>query len=257
MGLCLTGWGKRESLSSGFAMDNVRVFDRVLPEADFAAVTAFSENVALEVAQYGTSIWARNPQANPSQSEDQFVWTPAPLDALARFLPAGVSVADVTSLPNLKVCPTRTSVDAVFTAIARLAESRELEHLVGSFGRDWIAVTCRVFSYSKLAKANWHTDQGPYAGAFVYYTHPEWHREWGGQLLYNEGQAFQDTGRFLAPTPNRLVVIKSGTHHTVANVSEAAQDHRRLTVAGFFVRPDGVPKMLEELTERRSLRASS
>jgi Rps23 Pro-64 3,4-dihydroxylase Tpa1-like proline 4-hydroxylase len=50
------------------------------------------------------------------------------------------------------------------------------------------------------------------------------------------------------------VVIKAGTPHTVANVSEAAGTRSRLSLAGFFVRPDGVHRLIQEVMNARRLR---
>jgi Rps23 Pro-64 3,4-dihydroxylase Tpa1-like proline 4-hydroxylase len=44
-------------------------------------------------------------------------------------------------------------------------------------------------------------------------------------------------GRFIAPKPNRLVVIAGGTCHRISPVTTSAGDHVRCTVAGFFHRP--------------------
>jgi hypothetical protein len=41
-------------------------------------------------------------------------------------------------------------------------------------------------------------------------------------------------GRYVAPKPNRLVVIAGGNPHMISRVSPAAGDHVRCTIAGFF-----------------------
>ena len=43
-------------------------------------------------------------------------------------------------------------------------------------------------------------------------------------------------GQFIAPKPNRLVLL-SGAPHMVAKVSAAAGQNIRASVAGFFLRP--------------------
>ena len=86
------------------------------------------------------------------------------------------------------------------------------------------------------------------AGSYTFYAHPEWNVEWGGELMLLDddaidpaagiyfhrlrgasGNAWQPhldnddanellmrhgVGRLVLPKPNRLVVIKGGTHYT-------------------------------------------
>jgi hypothetical protein len=47
----------------------------------------------------------------------------------------------------------------------------------------------------------------------------------------------QGMGRYIAPKPNRLVVIAGGTPHRINPVNDSAGDHVRSTIAGFFHRP--------------------
>lgn len=44
-------------------------------------------------------------------------------------------------------------------------------------------------------------------------------------------------GRYIAPKPNRLVVIAGGNPHMINPVNASAGDHVRCTIAGFFHRP--------------------
>jgi Rps23 Pro-64 3,4-dihydroxylase Tpa1-like proline 4-hydroxylase len=44
-------------------------------------------------------------------------------------------------------------------------------------------------------------------------------------------------GTYIAPQPNRLVVIAGGNPHMIHKVSAAAGDHVRCTIAGFFMVP--------------------
>ena len=52
-------------------------------------------------------------------------------------------------------------------------------------------------------------------------------------------------GRLVLPKPNRLVVIKGGTPHCGAKVREAAGNHVRASVSGFFKRTDVTTKFVE------------
>ena len=53
---------------------------------------------------------------------------------------------------------------------------------------------------------------------------------------YSERLLEVGCGQFIAPKPNRLVLL-AGAPHMVAKVSAAAGHHVRASVAGFFLRP--------------------
>ena len=116
---------------------------------------------------------------------------------------------------------------------------------------------------------SWHCDAGPYTGAFIYYAHPTWNAQWGGELLVADGcgdyaQADREdgrrhrldnareneillregTGRYVMPKPNRLVYLQGGTPHRIMPVLPAAGQNPRVSVAGFFVKPEGVEALL-------------
>lgn len=124
-----------------------------------------------------------------------------------------------------------------------------------------IAFSCSL--YPPGCGLGWHADKG-HSAAFIYYVHPEWHDDWGGELLLErpcDGGAVdgsqgarhrefygaisqanavgQGDGRFLAPLPNRLVVFRSGVRHMVKKVDPAAGGAFRAAISGFFtVKPE-------------------
>ena len=62
-----------------------------------------------------------------------------------------------------------------------------------------------------------------------------------GPTLRNsrENQVLGDVGmgRYIAPKPNRLVVVAGGNHHKVSRIDAAAGGNARWSVSGFFFRP--------------------
>ena len=148
------------------------------------------------------------------------------------------------------VYPSGTAIDRVMEAV--LAEAAASADLVGE---DWAHLTARLYAYPAGAGLSWHVDDSTlYDGAFVYYAHPHWNAHWGGELLVAEdtpadmpimGHRFDDEefsaaltesgrGRFIAPKPNRLVLL-GGAPHMVQPVRAAAGSHVRATVSGFFL----------------------
>ena len=148
------------------------------------------------------------------------------------------------------VYPSGTAIDRVMEAV--LAEAAASADLVGE---DWAHLTARLYAYPAGAGLSWHVDDSAlYDGAFVYYAHPHWNAHWGGELLVAEdtpanmpimGHRFDDEefsaaltesgrGRFIAPKPNRLVLL-GGAPHMVQPVRSAAGSHVRATVSGFFL----------------------
>jgi Rps23 Pro-64 3,4-dihydroxylase Tpa1-like proline 4-hydroxylase len=134
----------------------------------------------------------------------------------------------------------------------------------GLIGDDWDRISARPYVYPQGTGLSWHVDDHQlYAGAFIYYAHPHWNAHWGGELLIAERDVAPDAdpeempimghrfetesyserllemgcGNFIAPKPNRLVLLK-GAPHMVSRISPAAGASVRATVAGFFLRPD-------------------
>ena len=229
-------------------MTNVRWFDDVLPDEAFRAFHRYAADLEKRPSIYGANIWQRNNE-NPFESRLTFL-------QLEQSLPGGVSLAEIARVDDVAVSPTSTPLDAVLAAITERASM--IAGLVGTAGEDWVGIVSKIYAYPYRAKANWHTDSGPYSGAFVFYAHDEWDKNWGGQFLFGDEQRSKEVaphdGHFLTPLPNRLVVIKGGTPHMVANVSEVAGTRSRLSLAGFFVRPDGVHRLLQEVMKARRLR---
>ncbi|WP_405584720.1 2OG-Fe(II) oxygenase [Streptomyces sp. NBC_01190] len=147
--------------------------------------------------------------------------------------------------PDHAVYPSGTATDSVVKQLTEAAP--EIEPWTGRFGADWHAFSCRSFLYPQGAGLAWHDDSGDRAASFVFYAHPEWQASWGAELLISaaapglrpaEQNAHLTTriGHYVAPRPNRLVVMRSGVPHMIKKVEPHAGDHVRGSVAGFFLR---------------------
>jgi hypothetical protein len=126
----------------------------------------------------------------------------------------------------------------------------------------WFLSTCagwKIFVlcpyiYPVGTALRWHTDTDKVA-ACSYYAHPQWHPNWGGELLVDTStlapMAERDSqrlyygldaapvlrsteGRFVSPTPNRLSFIRGGAAHSINRVDMAAGEACRVSVNGFF-----------------------
>lgn len=147
--------------------------------------------------------------------------------------------------------PSGTALDHVMEAV--LGAAGEARHVIGdAFER----VTARAYVYPAGTALSWHSDDSSlFDGAFIYYAHPHWNAHWGGELMIAEGaetdgimghrfddHAFSEAlmergvGRYIAPRPNRLVLL-GGAPHAVAPVRAAAGAAVRATVSGFFLSP--------------------
>lgn len=49
-------------------------------------------------------------------------------------------------------------------------------------GEDWNAFSLTTFLYSAGGGLGWHEDDAQYKGAYIFYAHPEWKSNWGGEF---------------------------------------------------------------------------
>lgn len=116
----------------------------------------------------------------------------------------------------------------------------------------WAGLSIRSYLYPRGTKLSWHNDLG-YAGAAIFYAHPEWGSTWGGELMlaktppgqsvpmphldHREEDRFLGTygmGMYITCKPNRLVLTRAGVWHAINRVDADAGDHCRSSVVGFF-----------------------
>ena len=95
------------------------------------------------------------------------------------------------------------------------------------------------------------TDQGHPAGgkpaplrrlALVTYVHEEWESDWGGELMIYSAAGRGQGGKpelaithCIAPKPGSLVMFTVPRFHRVCRVDQTAGDHKRLSIAGWFM----------------------
>lgn len=156
-----------------------------------------------------------------------------------------------------------------FTTIARAVRAET--ELFGEAGVDWDKLTFTFWQYPAGSRLGWHNDDGRgRRGEFIVYLHPEWDISWGGELLLFDRapralleaagvppdsveaqgspavlDAVVRTSEIsplaVLPRPNRLVMVKANTVHTVRRVDQTAGTRRRCTLTGFVysdVQPD-------------------
>lgn len=166
--------------------------------------------------------------------------------------------------------PSRSPIDEVMKALVECAPL--FEAFVGRYDVDWKIFSAMPTIYQAGQGLVWHRDSEDNTGSWVYYAHDTWNSEWGGELLLLHArdlpresgvyfhrlrptpdrpealpwQSHLDNrdasellmavghGSYVAPKPNRLVVIKGGTAHAIAKVSSAAGRHVRASIGGFF-----------------------
>ena len=77
--------------------------------------------------------------------------------------------------------------------------------------------------------------------AVATYVHRQWHTDWGGELvLYrdtSDAHSHQklDVAQCIAPQPGALVIFTVPRFHRVCRVDPLAVDHKRLSIAGWFM----------------------
>jgi hypothetical protein len=166
--------------------------------------------------------------------------------------------------------PTGAPIDDVMRAVVSNADLFAAS--VGRYKVDWEIFSAVPTVYRAGQGLVWHRDSEDNTGSWIYYAHDEWNSEWGGELLLSHAadlpreygvyfhrlrstpdlpapppwQSHLDNddasallladgyGSYVAPKPNRLVVIKGGTPHAIAKVRPAAGRHIRASIGGFF-----------------------
>lgn len=214
------------------------VAERVLPESKFEALNRFGRECAFVSPPEDNpeAIWAGNAPHNPEVSAS-IVWAESDEHR-----------ATLTHLSDrLALYPTRTPVDAALEAVHALACQ---SGVVGQRGQDWIGITASLFRYRHGQGLIWHSDSKNYSGAFTYFIHDHWDVNGGGLFLYRDGgDAPSRDGSFIFPGPNRAILLRGGLYHAVSQVT-ADEETARLTLSGFFVRPERVEYLLNDLASR-------
>ena len=179
---------------------------------------------------------------------------------------AGLLSRPLEELSGVAAYPTGSAMDFIVRRLLELAP--RLAPWVGQEEVDWHYLTARPFLFPQGSALAWHDDGANRTGAFSYYAHPSWNCRWGGELcvarvrmedldlpdeevpgkgpcrlpleldnrLENEPLLADGIGYYIAPRPNRLVVMAPGYLHRIARVEPAAGAAVRCSVSGFFTR---------------------
>lgn len=171
--------------------------------------------------------------------------------------------------------PTGTAIDLLVDQFVACEE--HFKGLIGTQGEDWRTLALAPRLYERNSSLYWHRDSPSIVtGSSTYYCHPEWNVQWGGELFVADESArgipedFGPTmtspkevmgkgmvqlsahldnreanaalmeagmGHYIAPKPNRLVVMQTGNPHMINKVQPAAGDHVRASVTMFLIRP--------------------
>jgi hypothetical protein len=86
-----------------------------------------------------------------------------------------------------RVYPTHTGLDRVLEAL--MGHVDQFHELVGKRGVDFDNISARSFLYPQGTALSWHEDAVGYSGGYVFYAHPEWNIQWGGELLIADESA--------------------------------------------------------------------
>jgi Rps23 Pro-64 3,4-dihydroxylase Tpa1-like proline 4-hydroxylase len=158
--------------------------------------------------------------------------------------------------------PFNNYMDAIGNVFLQIAKNTA--DIVGDES-NWSDLALRTYLYPRNTKLSWHNDSEFYSGAFTYYIHPKWGSTWGGELLVAEVPPLYEVkkkpkagphldhewedeyilehgvGQWIAPKPNRCVLMAGGVYHSVARVDPDAGDHARASIVGFLLKPKQAP----------------
>ncbi|MGQ4487583.1 2OG-Fe(II) oxygenase [Streptomyces sp. SAS_281] len=143
----------------------------------------------------------------------------------------------------------------VYEELARAVRTHA--HFYGEAGTEWDSLTFTFWKYPVGSRLGWHNDAGlGRQGEFILFLHDRWRPSWGGELklidedpqpVPEEEAAENDlvlrmeariersplSPIAIMPKPNRLVMVKSDTIHTIGRVDHTAGDKLRRTLTGF------------------------
>lgn len=128
--------------------------------------------------------------------------------------------------------------------------------------KDWSDIAFRVFLHARGSRMVAHADTPKYVGAGVFYVHPDWRPNWGGEICFpsmapdtdysrtsvggdsltngviNDAIQMRALGSYVSPKPNRLVLIRGGVVHYTNRVDVDAGAALRCSITSFLV-PEG------------------
>ncbi|MFF9352035.1 2OG-Fe(II) oxygenase [Streptomyces sp. NPDC014734] len=211
-----------------FETDDFAIFDDFLPSADLAEIQNYFRSGRFT---YVKSLRSRSSvfghlDGDPLTGPSVFHHFPEP--------PKGS-----------KAYPAGNAMDRMVEHIENEAE--RLSRWSGKKEEHWDFFTCTPYLYPLGAGLSWHDDiKGGKTASYTFYAHDEWKDSWGAELLVSGGGTLRTDkgnpkesggfGHYIAPLPNRLVIIKAGTPHTVKRVEINAGENIRASLTGFFMK---------------------
>lgn len=126
----------------------------------------------------------------------------------------------------------------------------------------WVDIAFRVFLHGRGSRMVAHSDAPKYVGAGVFYAHPKWDANWGGEICFpsmsggvdcanmsvsgesltnsvlNEAVQAKAFGTYVSPRPNRLVLIRGGTIHSINRIDSDAGAAVRCSITSFLMPGD-------------------
>ncbi|WP_394829365.1 2OG-Fe(II) oxygenase [Pendulispora albinea] len=244
------------------------IYDDFLPPEEQKVFWEYLENADFRQVHVPTVKGAYRIEDGDILLGPQLIWPLVPVEA---YLP---NWKQLKMPPGYHICPTDTPADDLLARIRAVAG--EHPSLIGAEMEQWIGIIGQPQINPAGSGISWHRDRRTYAGAFVYYAHPEWNSQWGGELLIAEpgtADGFHDVprahtfdnslesksllhtgmGTYIAPKPNRLVLLAGKDPHSVAKVTQSAGHRVRVGFAGFFIHPTYVGDLLKRFQRHNDL----
>ena len=165
--------------------------------------------------------------------------------------------------------PTRPLISSPIHSKVTLAP--EAARFIGRPEKDWDRYSVTSWIYPKDTALSLHDDgSGVYSGAFTYFLNPHWDIHWGGLLMLVDPRASKALQNFktpqnvhgyyktkwidaeaenaflwdpglaqcIFPKRNRIVFIHPESYHFVTKINVDAGDKARMSLAGFFMKPE-------------------
>lgn len=231
------------------------VIDDVLPGRQFAELAAFGMETSLRWTNLNIykPVWSFYDKS-PLCSAFLLVDVAQRKQGGLRALPTPEGVAPKlranANFADFRPYPTGTPIDRVVEVILRDHALLRRWTRSPEKARAWRSMSAKLFVYPQGTSLDWHHDR---LGSYTYYVHEEWKPRWGGELLVCDDPSAElhqvQSGIFIQPKPNRLVVIKGGGYHKICRVTSLAGENARRAVSGFFNYPD-----IEQLARQPRLR---
>lgn len=210
---------------------NILIVDNLLPDKYFKDLYLYASSLEYRTAYSSTkeAVWKGDNMNDPGISQN-IVWTR--INKYKSLL---------CSIDGISLFPTGTITDL---AIARIHEILGETPMFHGSQDDWAGSLTSFCKYGTGNKLGWHDDGASYIGAFSYYIHPSWEKEWGGELLYKR-TGFRDENAcgIISPKPNRLVILKSPLEHAISTVTSPELIYR-LTLTGFIFKSSRTEELI-------------